>query len=53
MFGLAPLSFQYTISGKWVRGLELALEDKEISNNDPYNLANFINMEQLAYDTRP
>ena len=47
---LAPLSFQYSISGQWAKGLELALEGKERYKNDLYALGNYINMAKLAYE---
>lgn len=37
---LAPLSFQYSISGQWAKGLELALEGKERYKDDLYVLGN-------------
>ena len=46
---LAPLSFQYSISGQWAKGLELALEGKE-RYKDLLNVrSNYCNMAQLAY----
>ena len=47
---LGPLSFQYSISGQWAKGLELALEGKERFKNIPNELSNYINMAQLAYE---
>ncbi|WP_421800559.1 sensor histidine kinase [Haliscomenobacter sp.] len=47
---LGPLSFQYSISGQWAKGLELALEGKERYKDNLYELGNFINMAQLAYE---
>ncbi len=47
---LSLMSFQYSISGQWAKGLELALEGKERYKNDLVKLANYINMAQLAYN---
>ena len=47
---LAPLSFQYSISGQWAKGLELALEGKERYKDDLIELGNYVNMAQLAYE---
>ncbi len=47
--GLGPLSFQYTISGQWAKGLELALEGKERYKDVLNELSNYSNMAQLAY----
>ena len=47
---LSLMSFQYSISGQWAKGLELALEGKERYKDDLVKLANYINVAQLAYE---
>jgi signal transduction histidine kinase len=46
---LGTLSFQYSISGQWAKGLELALEGKERYKDVLNERSNFSNMAQLAY----
>ena len=47
---LIPLSFTYSLSGQWAKGLELALEGKEKYKDNVYELGSYINMAQLAYE---
>jgi hypothetical protein len=44
------LSFQYSISGQWAKGLELALEGKERYKTNYQVLSGFINMTIVAYE---